>query len=674
MLVHHSLSQVRQLLGISVADIEEMAEHLNERNDQIEMENETLLDMQAKQHRALLRIDYSDLKKHDVPDCLVLHRRYSHEATNDVKERIKDDYMLCQVKDLLVARKFLSKRGLPLRYAGDWRNDFIFSPSSRRIASPERFDWKECSERKALTFDQDDIELPSSPSDLDQEVPDDLHDNGAEEKGPHTPQHRVKATLSYGGLRPYPATPKSGGTHLDCTISLKVGPECAARLETNCVQNHDFHKSHALKSQNKEAELGSDDTVVASPFAVRKSTMPRKGVFDRPLRRVPGSWVRTRSPSNSSFIAVPSATLILPTPPARLEGEALKGENSVRPFMSCRRNEEDGNYVPSSIVPTESPTRTEDQWLGKFPYRVSSVGRPLDFSPPILERATHQSASRGGNIEPSSEETLPEEDMPMWSQPRRTCKLEDKRQSHRMSKVRASVRAAINGSKPEALLPKGTPIGNGESVKEGMAIRGSNNTDQTRRLSVTASTLTEPIQTSKWDQELDFQPVASERFSDGLPNSRESRSAQFGADSAPSVCMSEAQASVKKPGNRRILPKPSVTPVLESGIVTNPNALGAFLATGLPGASGKEDLAPLSGQLKAPTATNGVMRVMTDVPFASNEQTTASTPATCQVDTPMHGKKNNNTGSSKRVITPVTRRSDRITKPVQRRTAKKKSL
>ncbi|RJE23478.1 hypothetical protein PHISCL_04191 [Aspergillus sclerotialis] len=142
LLEHHSFPAVCRMLGLSTEECEEVEGLFDNRNRQIALENRLLRTMREKQFRALIRIDYTTLKRNKIPYQLVLRRR-SRDCSRFLSHRIKDDYQLCQYGDFMTARKFLHMRGIARSYAGDWSNTMVSLRAPEYDSEPDIFEWKE---------------------------------------------------------------------------------------------------------------------------------------------------------------------------------------------------------------------------------------------------------------------------------------------------------------------------------------------------------------------------------------------------------------------------------------------------------------------------------------------------------------------------------------------------
>lgn len=117
---------------------------LRTRNQQIRRENGNLAKMRENQLRALMRIDNSDIKSHDVPYQLVLRRFFGEATQGSMSDRVPD-FMLCQAADILAARQYLARRSLSRSLAGAWDHSLVVlrTPDDEASLEPEQFEWKE---------------------------------------------------------------------------------------------------------------------------------------------------------------------------------------------------------------------------------------------------------------------------------------------------------------------------------------------------------------------------------------------------------------------------------------------------------------------------------------------------------------------------------------------------
>ena len=142
LLEHHRFPAVCRMLGLSTKDIEEVEDLFDNRNKQIALENRNLKTMREKQLRALTQIDYTTLRRNKIPYQLVLRKR-ARGYSRFLRNRIKDDYQLCQYGDFMTARQFLHMRGIARSYAGDWSNAMVSLRDPEYDSEPDIFEWKE---------------------------------------------------------------------------------------------------------------------------------------------------------------------------------------------------------------------------------------------------------------------------------------------------------------------------------------------------------------------------------------------------------------------------------------------------------------------------------------------------------------------------------------------------
>lgn len=119
------------------------------RDKQIRRENTHLAKMRNSQLQHLLSFDNSDdIKCHSVPHQLVL-RRSTRNTLKVLRDSFSEshDLLMCQAADVLAARQFLNRRGLPKSFAGDWSHGMVElqqqDEDETNIYAPEVFKWKE---------------------------------------------------------------------------------------------------------------------------------------------------------------------------------------------------------------------------------------------------------------------------------------------------------------------------------------------------------------------------------------------------------------------------------------------------------------------------------------------------------------------------------------------------
>ncbi|KAL2006422.1 hypothetical protein VTN00DRAFT_9090 [Thermoascus crustaceus] len=317
----HSWGRIMSKLGLTVENCRKVQEHIKSRNKQIELENTQLKEMREKQLRALMRIDNSELKLNRVPHQLVF-RKTSRQYSRKLRESIASDYLLCQAGEVLGARRFLHKRGLDPRYAGDWNNEMVVLRKSQGDLDTETFEWK------------DDSEDDSEP---DSQGPDEpLMENGSGEHTPSveqvdvstdcqatddplqtriwfinevgtagtvdpadlririgdlsTPTHRQSTTGHQSVKEASQQTPRRNGI-----VRLKIGSERAARIRDSgdfpeYSRKSDLSVSQPETQHKTQPETGQFDgsSRTVSPFPVIPQKRPVAGLFQKPVRRILG--------------------------------------------------------------------------------------------------------------------------------------------------------------------------------------------------------------------------------------------------------------------------------------------------------------------------------------------------------------------------------------------------
>ncbi|GFF30176.1 hypothetical protein IFM46972_02846 [Aspergillus udagawae] len=134
---HYRWSTVYSRLGLGEREREELQEFIRCRDHQVAIEDSALHAMRAKQLRALLRIDNGSASRHKTPHKLVF-RKVSRKTTQSLKSNIETDYLLCEVGELLNARRFLQSRGIERHYAGEWSGSIVTWPRAQDASDAER--------------------------------------------------------------------------------------------------------------------------------------------------------------------------------------------------------------------------------------------------------------------------------------------------------------------------------------------------------------------------------------------------------------------------------------------------------------------------------------------------------------------------------------------------------
>ncbi|KAF7164679.1 hypothetical protein CNMCM5623_009092 [Aspergillus felis] len=134
---HYRWTTVYSRLGLGEKEREELQELIRRRDHQVAMEDSALHAMRAKQLRALLRIDNSSASRNRTPHKLVF-RKISRKTTQRLKSNIETDYLLCEVGELLNARRFLQRRGIERHYAGEWSGSIVTWPTAQDASDAER--------------------------------------------------------------------------------------------------------------------------------------------------------------------------------------------------------------------------------------------------------------------------------------------------------------------------------------------------------------------------------------------------------------------------------------------------------------------------------------------------------------------------------------------------------
>ncbi|RAO66101.1 uncharacterized protein BHQ10_002113 [Talaromyces amestolkiae] len=304
MLETHRLSTIQLLLGLSQSDTEQLTRNLRMHNADLEYENRVLAEMRNKQMQVLMCLDNSDLKQHSVPGRLVMSKKVWNHCHRVIQKRSQMRYLLCQAGDLLLARKYLSKRGLPMRYAGEWDNQFVATPS---ISSTGGFvgilKWKSSTESQSgasTTAAGDSRLLPKTRI-------------GAQDPSPITVSEtlivQLPAAQRYEPM-PRVSTPQASTNrdvqlvlHNQALVRLRIGRENAARIHIEYPATPSRRHMDALerflptprtRTRAQTREPNSDDTIEELPSESDRiegtsrlqppelsfSTRPRPGSFN----------------------------------------------------------------------------------------------------------------------------------------------------------------------------------------------------------------------------------------------------------------------------------------------------------------------------------------------------------------------------------------------------------
>ncbi|QGA15280.1 hypothetical protein EYB26_002937 [Talaromyces marneffei] len=297
MLETHRLSTIQLLLGLNQCDTDQLTLNLNMKKEDLEYENRILEEMRNKQLQALMCLDNSDLKQHSVPARLVMSRKVWNQCHHMIQKQSKMRYLFCQARDLLLAQKFLSKRGLPMIYAGDWDNQFVATPSISNTAGvPETLQWKSTAESQSnssAAAGSTEL-LPGNP----------LHSatgtqTGVQGASPATvnglPIVRLASTQLSNPMPRASTQQTSNEQQLvlpnQALVHLKIGPRNAARIHIDQpAMRSRRHMDMLLATPRPQVrEPNSDDTIEESPSgSTGLDGMHHQ--YSMPVRRMFGSW------------------------------------------------------------------------------------------------------------------------------------------------------------------------------------------------------------------------------------------------------------------------------------------------------------------------------------------------------------------------------------------------
>jgi hypothetical protein len=333
----HSWSKALSLLRLTDEEAELIKQHFEKRDGQVEKENLYLEEMRAKQLRALMRIDNSDLKTYRVPSQLVF-RKTSRQFTRMLKDRIGTDYLLCRAKELLMARRFLSKRGLDSQYAGEWSNDFVYLPKLQNDQEEEMFEWKDnLSDENLEPVEEDSSDARSSPS-----IPDELPHKGdtiipfGGHNGPDRQGQGDPASKPYSN-EARDLTNKNGGV-----VRLRIGSEQAARIR-HLEQQRQFAAQSNSYSTGIVPQfwqwnsLGQDQSA-GIPNDVGEY-VPVAGNFELPVSRVMGGqWSYASLNTDSCSTPTSSMRYREKLEQARVEAQMGRVEANMTSAVSTAEN------------------------------------------------------------------------------------------------------------------------------------------------------------------------------------------------------------------------------------------------------------------------------------------------------------------------------------------------
>ncbi|KAL4752427.1 hypothetical protein BDW72DRAFT_211836 [Aspergillus terricola var. indicus] len=122
LLEHYSYPAVCRMLGLTVDERDAIADILEIRRKQIEQEDTQLDAMRAKQLRELSRVDNSF--RTQKQSYQLVFRKASRQTFRALRDFIKPDkdFFACEGSELTIAKTFLHKRGIELKFVGIWGN------------------------------------------------------------------------------------------------------------------------------------------------------------------------------------------------------------------------------------------------------------------------------------------------------------------------------------------------------------------------------------------------------------------------------------------------------------------------------------------------------------------------------------------------------------------------
>lgn len=140
-------------LGLTDEESYALSTLMRNRNKAIEREDDLLEEMRDKQLKCIQHLDHSEIKAYSVPPQLVLRKlARDHDACRSIAQgtyrelaKLRTTGMLnAKVSDILTARQYLGRRGLPRSLAGVWGNGLVTMVEGQEDEDEsERFEWKE---------------------------------------------------------------------------------------------------------------------------------------------------------------------------------------------------------------------------------------------------------------------------------------------------------------------------------------------------------------------------------------------------------------------------------------------------------------------------------------------------------------------------------------------------
>lgn len=307
MLETHRLSTIQLLLGLSQPDTEQLTRNLHMQNADLEYENRVLEEMRNKQMQALMCLDNSDLKQHSVPARLVMSRKVWDHCHRVIRKQSKMRYLLCQAGDLLLARKFLSKRGLPMMYAGEWDNQFVATPTiSSTGGATETLKWKSTTEPQTAapaTAENANL-LPANPFQSAIRARTGVQ-NPALPTVAELPVVQLPSAQRHDSMPRVIAQQAATNRNVQLVlpdqalVRLKIGPRNAARIHieqpATPSRRHVGTSGRFLATPRTQTrEPNSDDTIEELPTdSDRLDGMHHQ--YSMPVRRMFGSWLTDAS-------------------------------------------------------------------------------------------------------------------------------------------------------------------------------------------------------------------------------------------------------------------------------------------------------------------------------------------------------------------------------------------
>ncbi|KAL2871780.1 uncharacterized protein BJX67DRAFT_376649 [Aspergillus lucknowensis] len=362
LLDRHSWSKVCYMMGLTTQEQRMIQDLLRRRSEQIELEDIKLNAMRAKQLRDLLRVDNSS--RNHTSSQQLLFCKASRHAFRVLKEATETDldFLSCERSELTAARKFLRKRGIDSKFAGNWRNDIAL------VQAPEE-------EPVPKTASLHDGPLPSPVLPPQKTAP----STNLPSPEPTVPTAVKGAFVNWLG-------DTATGARVCYPPSTDEEPKAAARLLTLVLQDRIEHKG-LLRVKRRMEALTKSPSAPGSSFYLQTppQTPPLKPHHDAP-QSPPQSPPQNIPPSNPQIL-----------PPGCYIREDLNGdtteETSTEPGPSLTPSTETINGMGQDPKP---PTEVPPSFFSEAMSEILAGSVEQYVPPPELRRAPPMEEGMGG--------------------------------------------------------------------------------------------------------------------------------------------------------------------------------------------------------------------------------------------------------------------------------------